>query len=63
MPHVAHGGPRGGEHAVLQAVEAAAVDGGHEFPREEAEEDAWGEVVLSYAVGHLEVLVEYCWGG
>ena len=48
-----------GQHAVLEAVEALAVDGREELAGEEAEDDAGREVVLVDPMTQLEILVEY----
>lgn len=57
-PQLRHTDPSRRQHAVLQAVEALAVDGRHEAARGEAEEDARRQVVFSDAPAQLEVLAE-----
>ena len=58
-PHFPDAGATGRQHAVLQAVEVLAVNGRNELARNQAEEDARGEVVLADALGHLKILVEH----
>lgn len=58
-PHLHDASPPRREHAVLQTVQILPVDRGYEFTRQEAEQDPWRQVVLAYALGHLEVLVEH----
>lgn len=59
MPNLEDAGAAKREHAVLQAVEAFAVDRGHEAAGGEAEDDAGREVVLADSMAELEVLVEH----
>lgn len=58
-PHLPHCSPLRRQHAVLQTIQAAPVDGRHKLACQEAEQDPRGEVMLSYAVGHLEVLMKH----
>lgn len=58
-PHLKNTCPPRRQHAILQAIEAFAVDGRDEAAGGEAEEDAGGEVVFADAVAELEVLVEH----
>lgn len=58
-PELEDAGSAGGQHTVLQAVQVLAVDGRHEAPRDEAEEDTGRDVVFADAVAELAVLVEH----
>ena len=59
IPRLEHARPLRRQHAVLEAVEALAVDRREELARHQAQDDAGGEVVLVDPVAELEVLVEH----
>lgn len=46
-PYLGHTCAARGKHAILHAVQIAAVDGGNETAGNEAKDDLWCEVVLS----------------
>ena len=46
------------QHAILQAIQVLPVDRRHKLPRDQAQEDARGEVVFPEPVAELEVLGE-----
>ncbi len=58
-PDLGHACPPCREHAVLHAVQVAAVNGRDEAARHEAEDDTRCQVMLAEAVAKLEVLVEH----
>ena len=59
-PHLEYRRALGWQHAILQAIEAFAVDGGHEAAGDETENDSGREVVFAESVAELEVLIERC---
>ena len=59
LPKLTDADAVGWEHAVLQAVQIPPVDGRHKLARRKAQEDAWREVMLSYAGAELEVGMEH----
>lgn len=58
LPQLPNRHPLHRQHAVLQAVQILSMNRGYELAGDEAEEDAWGEVVFSEAVAELGVLGE-----
>lgn len=58
-PDFHHPGPAGWQHAVLHAVQVAAVDRGHEAAGDQAQDDTGREIVFPETVSKLEVLVEH----
>lgn len=58
-PHLGHPSSPSGQHAVLHAVQVAAVDGWYEAAGDQAEDNAGCEVVFAESVAKLEVLVEH----
>lgn len=58
-PNLHHSRPPSREHAVLHAVEDAAVNGRHKTTRHQAEDDAGVEVMLAQTVRQLKVLIKH----
>lgn len=58
-PYFSHSCSASWQHAILHAVQVAAVDGWHEAAGDKAEDDPRCEVVLAEAVAELEVLIEH----
>ena len=59
IPRLEDARPLRRQHAVLETVEALAVDRREELARHQAQDDAGGKVVLVDPVAELEVLVEH----
>lgn len=59
IPQFADAWPTSRQHAVLKAIQVLPVDGWHEFAREQAKKHFGRDIVLPYAMTHLEVLVEH----
>lgn len=58
-PYLQHTGTIGRQHAVLHTIQIAAMDRGHEFTRDQTQDDARREVVSSQPMAKLKVLVEH----
>lgn len=59
-PDLRHPRATSWEHAILHAVQVAAVDGGHESAGDKTEYHPRREVVFAETMAQLEVLVEHC---
>lgn len=58
-PQLSNADSIGRKHTILQTVQVPSMNGRYKLAGRKTEEDAWREVVLSYAVTELEVGVEH----